>query len=668
MKQRLYRLLAGRVPGIRERFETRRAGGMGRLACLICLLWLNVQYYLLGRRSLAQSERYPFYEKRRLYARGSESSLSRRESPEAFAARLAAYDVISFDVFDTLLLRLTDSPAGVFDFVGMELSCPHFRQARLDAEKRAREEAFRKTGSREITLEDIWSVLERETGIPRQAGMEAEWRWERRCCYANPYMLRVVRELRRLGRSWVVTSDMYLGEKRIRALLEENGLGGFAGCLVSCDAGVSKSSGGLYGLLLEQRGGGRAVHTGDHPFSDLRQARRNGLAAFLCPNVQQTGSRFRPQDMSAITGGLYRGLVNARLHAGLTVYSREYEFGYVYGGLFVAGYCRFIHETARAQGADKLLFLARDGAVLREAYRLLYPGEADRTAYVCWSRLAALKLTARYYKRDYLQRFLNHKADQGYSLRRILEAMELSDLLAPLCRAAGLAPDAHLTYKNKDAVRHYLMDNWELVLDHYREQTQAGRLYYGRILEGCRRAAAVDIGWTGSGPVMLDCAVNRLWGLGCRITGILAGTASLHAADPDGMEPFFLDGRLVSYLYSQRDNRDLWKFHDPGAGHNLYWELLLGAPEGSFTGFYPDGNGGAVCRFKPPPPGAGRIRDIHRGILDFVEDYRQAEERLGLPIPISGRDAYAPMLLACGRENRPFLAGLEALLDEKNIG
>ena len=48
---------------------------------------------------------FPFYEEKRLYSGGSESSLSERESPEAFAAKLMAFDVISMDVFDTLLFR-----------------------------------------------------------------------------------------------------------------------------------------------------------------------------------------------------------------------------------------------------------------------------------------------------------------------------------------------------------------------------------------------------------------------------------------------------------------------------------------------------------------------------------------------------------------------------------
>ena len=37
------------------------------------------------------------------------------------------------------------------------------------------------------------------------------------------------------------------------------------------------------------------------------------------------------------------------------------------------------------------------------------------------------------------------------------------------------------------------------------------------------------------------------------------------------------------------------------------------------------------------------------------------------PLEISGRDAYAPMLVAMGEKNRKFMAQLEFLMDEVNV-
>ena len=44
------------------------------------------------------------------------------------------------------------------------------------------------------------------------------------------------------------------------------------------------------------------------------------------------------------------------------------------------------------------------------------------------------------------------------------------------------------------------------------------------------------------------------------------------------------------------------------------------------------------------------------------------EKRLGLPLAISGRDAYAPMLECWARRNAPYRRQWEALLDEPGIG
>ncbi len=669
MKKRLRQLLLQRVPGIRDRYEAKRRENpdMGRVFAGLYLLWLNVQYYLLLRRSLARPVPLPSYEETPLYVHGSESSLSRRESPEAFARRLAAFDAVSFDVFDTLLLRPFSAPADLFYWIGMSLQYPDFRRIRIAAEEQARERKFRRQGTREVTLEEIWAQVEEETGIPREAGVRVEWAWEKRCCYANPYMRRVFDELRHFGKPLFVLSDMYLGQTRVQELLADAGFTGWTACLVSCDHGCSKSDGGLY-KLLAQRTGGSLVHVGDNVQADGAQAKRHGLTPFLYPNVQHKGEPFRPHDMSAVTGSIYRGIVNAHLHNGSAVYSREYEYGFVYGGLFVAGYCRFIHGLVKARGLEKTLFLSRDGALLAEAYRRMYPQEAENTAYAYWSRLAAVKLTAGYYRQEYFRRFLYHKVNQGFSLRQIMESMELSALLTPLCRAIGAEPTQELTNKNVETVKSYLTGVWHEVLESYRPQQEAGQAYFRCLLADCRSAAAVDIGWAGSGAFMLDCALNRLWKMDCPITGILAGTNAARGPETDAAAPFFLNGRLVSYLYSEGENRDLWKLHDPAQNHNLYWELLLGAPEGSLQGFYPDENGEPVLRFKAPPAAPARIREIHRGALDFVELLLQTERRLGLVLPISGRDAYAPMILVESGNNRRFMTELEELMDDAHIG
>lgn len=661
-----YKALVNRVPGIQSRYRQYRSRthGIGRAGAWLYLLWLNSSYYVLRNKALKTVEKYPYYEEKKLLSGGSESRLSKRETPEELAGKLLAYDVVSFDVFDTLLFRPFSEPADLFYFVADELNYLDFRRIRCEMEYKSREALYKKSGSREVNLREIYDMIETETGIGADEGMSAELAAEYRFCFANPYMRRVVEELRRHGKRIVVTSDMYLNKEQICRLLAKAGYGSFDACYISSDYRTSKSTGGLYGIVREREGREkRLAHVGDHPVSDIEQARKQGIYAFHYPNVNTIGLPYRAEDMSAVTGSLYRGLVNTHIHNGLKVYSQAYEYGFIYGGLFAVGYCRFIHEYAKENHVEKLLFLARDGEILRQVYERMYPGED--TEYVYWSRLAAAKLSAERYKYDYFRRFLYHKVNQGYRLSDIFRTMELEDMLVRMCAEAGLKAELVLTDKNAELVKGFLMANWPEVLAHYKEQVKAAAEYYRQVVKGIKKAAAVDIGWAGSGAATLDYMINAVWKLDCAVTGIIAGTNSCNTYEMNANAPQLASGKQVSYLFSQQDNRDLWKLHDAAKNHNLYWELFLDSPDGSLKGFYPDKQGGYRIVLKEPQKNTDMIVQVRNGILDFADRYIAAVGTGN--VRISGRDAYAPMVLVEGRKNCGYRKGLDGKLDDANL-
>lgn len=672
---KLYMALVNQVPGIRERYKKKRNSvqGAGRAAAWGYLLGMNVAYHVFHYRKLELMEKYPVYESKKLYDKGSESSLSKRESPKVLAKRLAKYDVVSFDVFDTLILRPFSSPADVFFLLGDELGYIDFKRIRMEMEQKARRKTYKKKKHYEVSLSEIYEVLSEETGIPKEKAMSREVELENTYCFANPYMKCVVEALRDLGKRIIITSDMYLNTEQIRTLLENCGLGKFDAYYVSCDLGKSKSKGDLYEAVRkhEERCSGRKemtfTHVGDNYIADIENAKKHDFHPVHYVNVNAAGQQFRAEDMSVITGSIYRGIVNAHIHNGLKEYSREYEYGFIYGGLFVAGYCQFIHEYVKTHRSEKILFLARDGDILMKAYRKLYPEETENLRYVYWSRLAATKMAAGYFKYDYFRRFLYHKVNQGYTLEKILQSMELDDMGKELVKTTGLPLQSSLTEKNLGKVKRFLMKNWDKVLAHYEEQLEAGKQYFTETIGGCKNAVAVDIGWAGSGAVALNHIVNDIWKMDCEITGIIAGTNTCHNAEPDASETFLQTGKLVSYLYSQRENRDLWKFHDPGKNHNLYWEMLLDAPHGSLKGFYLDEDGKYRCEFKKETAEKEKVEEIQRGILEFVEEYREVVRKSEMFEDVAGRDAYAPMVNSELKENNNFVNWLSKLLDNENI-
>lgn len=639
IRLKIYNLFVNRVPAIQQeyhRVRQQKTGITGRLSAWCILLGMNLAW-LVGKRKFGRDFYNPD-ENKKLPVKTSESELSYRVSPKELAKRLQQYDIISFDVFDTLLFRPFSSPTDLFFVMGGKLSYLDFERIRREVENKTRQIAYQKNGTYEVTISDIWNTMEEETGIPKEKGMEMEIETEIELCFGNPYMLEVFHYLKEAGKKIICISDMYLSSETIRSMTDKCGFKGISQYFISCECSASKSDGTLYTYVKERLGRDKTyIHVGDHPVSDIEKAKECEFATEFYRNVNLAGKPYRSEDMSAITGSVYRGLVNAHIHNGLHVYSREYELGFIYGGLFVLGYCRWIHEYVQTHTIDKILFLARDGDILHQVYDMLYPQEnrEGKTEYVYWSRLAATKMGAGYFKYDYFRRFLTHKVNQGYTMTEIFESMELSDMLCGLCREKStLTEQTVLTDWNVDCVKKYLLEHWTEVLEHYEEQLEAGKQYYSAVLSGCRRVVAVDVGWAGSGAVVLRHLVQEVWKLDCEVIGLLAGTNSIHNAEPNTSEPLLSNGQLVSYLFSQEKNREIWRYHDAAKGHNLVWELLLGSSNLPFKGFYLE-HEEVKPQFGKEELNQEVIRKIQAGIIDFVKTaHRQIHT-------VAGSDVYA---------------------------
>ncbi len=667
MRMYIYNVLVNRHSGIKSRYHKLHDGASGirRLLSYGYLLWLNLCYYLFFCHFLGEDAPAAIYEEKRLRTDAAESVLENQASAEEMAEELLNYDIISFDLFDTLVFRPFSEPSDLFYLSGERLKIMDFKRIRKEQEYLARLECFKKRGHSEVSFKDIWSRIEREVGISAEEGMEAECDLEIMLCYANPFMLQVYQRLQKAGKNIIITSDTYLPEEFLHRLLGNCGYTGYKKLYVSNAYGKSKAEGTLYQMILEEiKGTGskekpiKTVHVGDNEISDIRMAKKYGIKPVYYPNVNKMAVSYRPYDMSPIIGGAYRGVVDNYLYCGLKAYSMEYEYGFIYGGLFVLGYCNFIHDYCKIHGIDKLLFLSRDGDILKQVYEKLYPEEDS--VYVYWSRAAGTKLMAEYNRYDYFQRFLYHKVNQGLTIQEVLEAMELHKLGNSYPRL-----DAKLTDKNAEELKTFLQAHLKEITESYSGQMEAAKAYYTQILSGASKAAVVDIGWAGSGAISLSYLAEQIWKLPCEITGIIAGTNTLHNAEPDASEGFLQTKKIVSYLYSMSHNRDLMKKHDPGKNYNLYWELLLASPKRQLKGFEMtknlptqnrkdyeiwNENRKIAFRFGKGDTNQEGIKEIQRGILDFAEEYRSRFFKIPYMFHISGRDAYAPMLAAasCG--------------------
>lgn len=281
---------------------------------------------------------------------------------------------------------------------------------------------------------------------------------------------------------------------------------------------------------------------------------------------------------------------------------------------------------------------------MKQVYDRLYPDDA--TEYACWSRKAATILMAKYNRYDFIRRFLLHKVNQNITVGQAFESMGIipQQVMNDNGKIQGCA-EAHgitgkktdklqmntiLTSENVEAVKQWVLDSFDDITASYESKQTAACSYYSKLIGDAKKVAAVDIGWAGSGAVSLDYLAKNVWKLDTDIYGIIAGTNTITNAEPDASEAFLQSGRLVSYLYSQSDNRDLLKKHDPNKDYNIFWELLLASPKPQFAGFE-EGN---------------KVRANHAD--EYLEKLDITLHFGGFPymLRISGRDAYAPMLVA----------------------
>ncbi len=337
---------------------------MKKVVSWFYLLWLNFCYYVLFCRFLGEQTEFPVYEEKKPPCAESESVLANRDRKSVLetVSFLMQYDVISFDIFDTLIFRPFSEPTDLFFFLGERTGILDFKRLRMQAEAEARVQKYKEEKHYEIKLSDIWSRLENEIGVTKEQGMQMEQALEMEFCYANPFMQQVFTQLREHGKRIVITSDMYLSKAFLSELLQKNGYGGYEELYVSCEYEKSKAEGSLYEVVKgAYPDTDSMIHVGDNPVSDVKNAKKHGFEVFYYPNVNRNALLYRAYDMSAVVGGAYRGIVNNKLYNGTEQLSMEYEYGYIYGGLFVLGYCNFIHTYARVHGLINCCFVQRWG-------------------------------------------------------------------------------------------------------------------------------------------------------------------------------------------------------------------------------------------------------------------------------------------------------------------
>lgn len=312
---------------------------------------------------------------------------------------LSEIDVLSLDVFDTILYRRCLEPTDVFGYLENKTNTHNLKKKRIHAESRSRE-TVRPNIGREVSIDEIYSSSD---GIPPHiASPEIELHVEKKFLRAQPDVRAIITLARQMGKRIIAISDIYLSSEKITTLLEHAGI--FVDKVyTSCeyrDQNLGKYNGKLYKHVAAEEGLSveRILHIGDNIISDVLNGRKAGVNALHVKTVPQLLREDR------LTGHLAAHAFNTSASIALGQIAAHqfenkhqsdfYRIGYSIGGPLVLGFAKYILTSAESSAIKHLNLLTRDGIILNEVLKILAPAGITWRIAPASRRLACFPLYA----------------------------------------------------------------------------------------------------------------------------------------------------------------------------------------------------------------------------------------------------------------------------------
>ncbi|OZB59461.1 MAG: hypothetical protein B7X39_11610 [Lysobacterales bacterium 14-68-21] len=549
----------------------------------------------------------------------------------AFDTKSRDARLISFDVFDTLLLRPFLTPEGARRYLEARVhrlfDLGNFCSVRREAEI----EAVRLNGGSDATLEDIYKLL---GGLIKDDQLAAklcalELQSEEDMLRERPVVAAALRRAIGAGTRVIGVSDMYLPGRAIEKILSGLGVAPLARLYVSSETHWRKDQGTAWKEIARVEGVAPAnwLHVGDNEHSDIQLPQEFGLPhpvpvlrpsalLDLVPSLRGLDST---QGALSWLEDLCIGLVANRFAlladtkpeklSGGCLLDDPVDLGYTVYGPVVFAFLAWMSSRVIEDGIRNLLFLSREGHLLTKAFELFaeYVPELGsvRREYFLASRLGCQiagierpadleKLFGGRFKGDFetLVRARLGEALGGVVLRELSQAVKKARVELPAVKREVCATVSKV---------------YERIQAHARDARGTYLEYWSSFhLQGA--SAVVDVGFNGTIQKLLMELTNE------RLHGYYFATTE--RASEHSSKGVFAKGYYGDAL-NERDTENVM------LRYNLLLESVLTAPSGQFQGFA-RASGDALSPVYRTDGISQRefhvLDQCHSGILAYIKD------------------------------------------------
>ncbi len=311
-------------------------------------------------------------------------------------------DVVSFDLFDTLVMRKIKSYTDVFELLDYQLRNKgvyiiDFAKYRLFAEKEL-------SNDKPPRLKQIYDCVLRSIGgsfIDSSELAQFEWELDFSLLTVRTAVREVFNKIIAMNKVVVVTTDSYYSQNQIAHILETFELAGYDDLIVSCEYETAKHQ-NLFDVLLEKYPGKNILHIGDDEFSDIEKANSHGIDTFKIHSALNLfdllGGLGAEDEIVSISDSVKMGLFLSRIFNNPFWFEDEerrlsvkdaYDLGYLFCGPMISDFTFWMKECIESQEYEQLLLVARDGYLVGKLLRIL--NFTSKTYYFLSSRTAAIR-------------------------------------------------------------------------------------------------------------------------------------------------------------------------------------------------------------------------------------------------------------------------------------
>ena len=488
--------------------------------------------------------------------------------------QILEHDIISFDMFNTLVLRIVSNEDAIFDLIEKKFKIKNFKKIRKESQAKCGLELQQKKDYSHANIDEIYEYIKvNENILNVEEIMEYEKKLEYDSILCNNEMMDIYKFAKKNKKRIIVTSDMYLDYRFIEDVLVKCGYTGIDKIYLSSEYRKAKFDGRLYDEVIKEEDvePNTILHIGDNLKDDVEISKEKGFDSYYYDNKSD-----KTNDIcESINNGIVKYIEKSEGNFWIKLGSKA-------GLLYQA-----IINNLENKGYDTIYFLSRDGYNLFNIFKE-YVKNID-AKYVYTSRRALL--LASITKIDDESVSSLPPFTLGQSIKEILEYIEMSNIFTKKdLESIGFTSFNDRINKLEDIDKFkklYFLKEKEVLEVCANERKYALKYFDSLGIFNNKKVLFFDCGWNGSSQYLLENffkSCNKNVDSKFYYAGIFDNAKS---------KKQLLNRKHEAYLFDFDKNQD---YVNRISSSIVLLELFFGAPENSILKY--DKNGYVFDNFE----------------------------------------------------------------------